>query len=208
MEIKNCKVVLRDFIESDIDDRIYWETVETEWQLWDAPWEYNEGEMFDTIGYRIERLAWLAKEKKKDENRMRWSFQICINDESRKHIGWMNTYHIDDNYRFTRGEGHCAIGIDIPDMSSRRKGYATASWDLFIEYLLSNGVKDIYTQTWSGNVRVIGLMNKLGFEECNRVKGYRMIRGQLYDGLTFKLNKEKYNDFHKKYNFEMESRSY
>ncbi len=23
---------------ADIEDRIYWETVETEWQLWDAPW--------------------------------------------------------------------------------------------------------------------------------------------------------------------------
>lgn len=196
MEIKNHKIILRDFIESDIDDRIHWETVETEWKLWDAPWEYHELEVFDLIGYRIERLEWLAKEKKKDENRVRKSFQICINDESRKHIGWMNSYKIDDNYRFTRGQGHCAIGIDIPDMSSRRKGYATASWDLFIQYLLSNGIEDIYTQTWSGNERVMGLMKKLGFEECNRVNGYRTIRGQVYDGLTFKLNKEKYYDFH------------
>ncbi len=37
------------------------------------------------------------------------------------------------------------------------------------------------------------------FEECNRVSGQRTVRGQLYDGLTFKLNKEKYNDFHEKY---------
>lgn len=196
MEIKNHKVILRDFIESDIGDRIYWETIETEWKQWDAPWEYHEGEVFDSIGYRIDRLAWLSKEKEKDENRMRKSFQICINDESRKHIGWMNSYNIDNNYNFTRGQGHCTIGIDIPDMSSRRKGYATASWGLFIQYLLSNEIEDIYTQTWSGNERVIGLMNKLGFEECNRVNGYRTIKGQLYDGLTFKLNKEKYSDFH------------
>ena len=114
----------------------------------------------------------------------------------------MNSYNIDDNYRYTIGPGNCAIGIDIPDMSSRRKGYATASWDLFIHYLLSNGKKDIYTQTWSGNERVIGLMKKLGFEECNRLKGYRTVRGQLYDSLTFKLNKEKYNDFHIKYEME------
>ncbi len=202
MEIRNHKVILRDFIESDIDDRIYWETVETEWKLWDAPWEYREGEVFDSIGYRIESLKRLAEDKRKDENRMRRSFQICIKDESRKHIGWMNSYNIDDNYRYTIGPGHCAIGIDIPDISSRRKGYATASWDLFIHYLLSNGIEDIYTQTWSGNGRVIGLMKKLGFEECNRIKEYSTIRGQLYDGLTFKLNKEKYNDFHKKYNME------
>lgn len=41
MELKNNLVVLRDFIESDIENRIYWETTENEWQLWDAPWEYE-----------------------------------------------------------------------------------------------------------------------------------------------------------------------
>jgi RimJ/RimL family protein N-acetyltransferase len=194
MEIKNHKAILRDFVESDIDDRIYWENVETEWQLWDAPWEYNENEVFDSDKYRKERLEWLAEEK--DENRMRWSFQVCINDESRKHIGWINAYNIDANYHYITGDGYCTIGIDIPDLPSRGKGYATASWDLFIQYLLSNGVGDIYTQTWSGNERVLGLMEKIGFEECNREYGFRIVRGQLYDGLTFKLNREKYKDFH------------
>lgn len=195
MEIKNDKVILRDFVESDIDDRIYWEIVETEWQLWDAPWEYNE-EDFDSEQYRKERLEWLAKEK--DENMMRWGFQICINDKSRKHIGWCNAYKINDNYEYTKEDGYCTIGICIPDLSSRRKGYATASWNLFIQYFLNNGVEDIYTQTWSGNERVIGLINKIGFEECNREYNFRTIRGQLYDGVDFKLNLEKYKDFHER----------
>lgn len=191
MEIKNDKVILRDFIKFDIEDRIYWETVDTEWQLWDAPWEE---ELFDSDNYRKVCLEGLAKEK--DENRMRLGFQICINDENRKHIGWCNAYRIDDNYKYTKEDGYCTIGVGIPDLSSRRKGYATASWDLFIQYLLNNGIKNIYTQTWSGNERVIGLIKKVGFEACNREYGFRTVRGQLYDGLTFKLNWEKYNDFH------------
>ncbi len=192
MEIKNEKVILRDFIESDIEDRIYWETEETEWQLWDAPWE---DEPFDAEAYRKDCLAWLAKEK--DEQRIRWGFQICINDESQKHIGWCNAYYIDNNYKYTKEEGHCTIGINIPDISSRRKGYGSAAWYLFIQYLLSRGIKSIYTQTWSGNNRVIGLMKKLGFEEVNREQKKRTVRGQVYDGLTFKLNQEKYNEYEK-----------
>jgi RimJ/RimL family protein N-acetyltransferase len=192
VEIKNNKVILRDFIEADIEDEIYWETVETEWQLWDAPWEYDEGEIFNPEEYRRKRLQWLEKEKEKDSNRVRWRFQICINDESRRHIGWCNSYNIDDNYEYVRGTGHCTIGINIPDMASRGKGYATAAWDLFIQYLLSNGVEAIYTQTWSGNERVLGLINKLGFEECGRKHNIRAVRGKLYDGLTFKLNMENY----------------
>lgn len=192
MEIKNSKIILRDFVESDIDDRIHWETIETEWQLWDAPWE-NEEETFDPDQYRRKRLEWLSE--KKDENRVRWGFQICINDESQKHIGWCNAYRIDDSYEYTKEDGHCTIGIGIPDLSSRRKGYATYSWKLFIQYLINNGIKGIYTQTWSGNERVIGLIKKLGFEECSREYNLRTVRGQLYDALTFKLNMIKYNEF-------------
>ena len=195
MEIKNNKIILRDFIESDIDDKIYWETVETEWQLWDAPWENTEEELFDAEQYRRERIEWLAKEK--DENRMRFGFQICINDESRKHIGWCNVYHIDENYKYTKKAGYCTIGIGIPDLSSRRKGYATYSWDLLIQYLFNSGMNDIYTQTWSGNERVIGLIKKIGFEECKREYDFRIVKGMLYDGLTFKLNRKKYSKFRK-----------
>lgn len=127
-------------------------------------------------------MAWLAAEK--DEGRMRWGFQICVNDASRKHIGWCNAYSIDDHYEYTNEDGYCTIGIDIPDLSARRKGYATAVWDLFIQYLLSKGIEDIYTQTWSGNERVLGLIQKFGFEECCRKQGIRMVRGQRYDELN------------------------
>ncbi|MBS6195748.1 MAG: hypothetical protein KH828_09225 [Clostridiales bacterium] len=37
--LSDHKVILRDFLISDIEKRIYWETTENEWQLWDAPWE-------------------------------------------------------------------------------------------------------------------------------------------------------------------------
>lgn len=47
MEIKGQKVLLRDFIKEDIEDRIRWETIETEWLEWDAPWEMEEEEPFN-----------------------------------------------------------------------------------------------------------------------------------------------------------------
>ncbi len=62
------------------------------------------------------------------------------------------------------------------------------------KYALDNGIEGIYTQTWSENIRVIGLMKKLGFEECNCEKGFRIVRGKPYDGLTFKLNIRKYKE--------------
>jgi RimJ/RimL family protein N-acetyltransferase len=191
MQIKNEKVILRDFIESDIEDRIHWELVETEWQLWDAPWE--EDEEFDSEDFRKKLSKKLEKEKCDSE--IRWCFEICINDNSEKHIGWCNAYRIDDDYKYTTEKGYCTIGIGIPDLSSRRKGYATYSWKLFITYFQENGIKDIYTQTWSGNKRVIGLMTKVGFEECSREVNFKLIDGEYYDSLTYKLNEVKFKEF-------------
>ena len=84
------------------------------------------------------------------------------------------------------------MGIDIPAVAARGKGYAFAALKLFIGYLLENGERGIYTQTWSGNVRMIGLAEKLGFEEYRRKKGLRTMAGKPYDGLTFRLNEEKF----------------
>lgn len=39
MEIKYENIILRDMIESDIEDYVRWFTVEREWENWDAPWE-------------------------------------------------------------------------------------------------------------------------------------------------------------------------
>ncbi len=195
MELLNQKIILRDFMEADIEDMIHWETVETEWQLWDAPWEYNENMLkFNPEAYREKALGSLKKLNNKDS--MRRGFQICVNDEGKKHIGWCNSYEISDNFEYTHQGGHCTIGIAIPDLDARHKGYATAAWDLFLYYLLDNGIKEIYTQTWSGNVRVIGLIHKVGFEECNRIINCRNVRGQNFDALTFKLNLVKFRALH------------
>ncbi|WP_346938418.1 GNAT family protein [uncultured Clostridium sp.] len=194
MEIKGESIILRDYIEADIEDDIYWETVETEWQLWDAPWEYEEGEFFDSDKYCKKMLETLNSQK--DKNRIRRKFEICIDNEKKTHIGGCNSYNIDSNYKYTKGHGKCTIGIDICSVNARGKGYATSALKLFIYYLMSNGFNEFYTQTWSGNYRMIGLAEKLGFEECNREDNIRIVRGSYYDGLTFRLNIEKFINNH------------
>ena len=197
MEIRGQKVFLRDLLKKDIEDRIRWETIEIEWMEWDAPWEMEEEELFNPEEYILLMNKRLSN--KQDPNRFRYGFQICINDKTRIHIGWINAYSIDENYCYTNGDGKLAIGIGIPDLDSRRKGYATEAWSLYIKYLLQNGIEDIYTQTWSGNIRVIGLMNKIGFVECARDKNFRIVREESYDGLTFKLDVKRHNQFIKNY---------
>lgn len=191
-----CKdITLRDFKESDIETRVYWETAETEWQLWDAPWEY-EGVTDDERAAKLEKYianmhTWAERARNLSADARRYSFQIETNAE-RKYIGWVSSYCIDDAYNYIDGDGMCAVGIAIPDQTVRGHGYATQALCAFIMYLLDCGENEIYTQTWSGNVRMIGLAQKLGFEECCRKIGICTVRGAQYDGLTFRLNKERF----------------
>ena len=192
-----CKdIILRELIESDIEKRIHWETVETEWQLWDAPWDYeglSEQEKQEELdGYRSDLQKSVERYKNMPEDRI-WSVQIETKDG--RYIGWCNSYDIDDNFEYTEQDGRCTIGINIPDMASRGKGYSYQAWCGFIKHLHANGFSDLYTQTWSGNQRLIHIAEKIGFEECCRKPSIRFVRGEPYDGLTFRLNWEKFNAF-------------
>lgn len=190
------KVVLRDFIEEDIPQRILWETEETEWQLWDAPWEYegqSESEKEISLGRYIETMKeWVKRYESMSPTERRTGFQITADGI---YIGWCNSYRIDEDYNYDPNGRYCAIGIDIPSLSARGKGYAIDTLVTFIDYLLQKGEKSLYTQTWSGNTRMIRLAGKLGFEECRRKKGIRQVRGKRYDGLTFVLDQKRYQKF-------------
>lgn len=183
MYLKGDLVILRDMIVSDIDDRIHWETIDTEWQNWDSPWENGYG--FNEEEYRQRKLKDIKNVDKED---IRYSFEICINDEQKTHIGWVSAYHIDNNYLYTKDMGKFTIGIDIPNINYRNKGYGTEAWNLYIDYILESGIGNIYTQTWSGNIPVIKLMEKLGFIEVDRKYFNREVKNMLYDSITFKLD--------------------
>ncbi|NLY20904.1 MAG: GNAT family N-acetyltransferase, partial [Tissierellia bacterium] len=137
------KVFLRNFRESDIPNMIRWFTIETEWMNWDAPWE-NEINSFNPEEYRKSALKRLNETDCVD--RLKHRLQICINDENEKHIGWVSSYYIDEDYNFTDDEINITIGIAIPDLDSRNKGYATEAWILYINYLIENGNEDVYTE--------------------------------------------------------------
>ncbi len=190
------KIILRDFKESDIEKRIYWDTVETEWQLWDAPWEYDglteEKKKTELETYIVRMREWASEYAAMPEDKKRTKFQICTLGPEEEYIGWCGSYRIDDDYNISESGEKCAVGIDIPERSARGKGYAAAALRLFIDYLLAHGEKEIYTQTWSGNFRMIGLAKKLGFEEVKRKPDLRTVRGEKYDGLTFRLNPQTY----------------
>ena len=188
MEIKFENIILRDMIESDIEDYVRWFTTETEWSKTDAPWEPIESDE------ETERVSWQEYyESVKDlpDDVRRWKFEIEWNG---RHIGWVSSYPIDEHYEWI-GEiqdgqtVYRAIGIDICEPDVWGHGIGTNALRAFINYYFDSGITELYTQTWSGNTRMIRCAAKLGFAECNRYIGIREFEGKTYDALTFRLEK-------------------
>ena len=189
MKIENGNIVLRDMIESDIDDYVRWFTVERVWENWDAPWEKEE------TSEETERKSWteyFRSVKDCPDDALRWKFEIEWNG---RHIGWVSSYCIDENYEWVgkteNGQTfYRAIGIDICEPDLYGKGIGTNALLAFMNYYFENGVSELYIQTWSGNVRMLRCAEKLGFVECDRDVGEREVDGQKYDGLTFKIRRD------------------
>lgn len=182
-------------IASDLADRIRWETIETEWQDWDGPWDY-EGKTPEELAAELEEAVrlWEKRVACPETEEPVLHFEICVNDPARTHIGWCSAYFIDRQCNISEAGERCAVGLAIPPTAARRRGYAAAALSLFLRYLQRCGLTDLYTQTWSGNVRMIGLAEKLGFQECCRKPGLRRVRGAVYDGLTFRLDPDQFSE--------------
>ena len=121
----------------------------------------------------------------------RWKFEI---DWNGRHIGWVSSYPIDENYEWIdeikAGQTvYRAIGIDICEPDVWGNGVGTNALRSFMNYYFENGSSELFTQTWSGNDRMLRCADKLGFVECNRNVGTREVNGKKYDGLTFKIGK-------------------
>ena len=189
MKIELEDMILRDMIESDIEDYVRWFTTETEWMKTDAPWEKENSDA------ETEREAWTAYyESVKDlpDDVRRWKFEI---EWKGRHIGWVSSYPIDENYEWIDEvkDGQTvlrAIGIDICESDVWGNGIGTNALRAFMNYYFENGVDALYTQTWSGNIRMIRCAAKLGFAECSRYVGKREVEGKVYDALTFRLEKK------------------
>ena len=173
------RIILRDMIEADILDYVRWFTEETEWMDFDAPWEECGSTPDEELKSWTEYYE-AVKDLPKDV--IRRKFEIESNG---RHIGWVSRY-TDLDY-IENPDGVPAVGIDIPVVEARG-GAGTEALRLFISYLKDNGFTRVFTQTWSGNKRMLRVAEKLGFTEYARDTELRTVRGEKYDAVTLVLD--------------------
>ena len=173
-------VVLRDMRESDIEDYVRWFVHDTEWMDWDAPWEWSAPAPEDE-----ERRSWAAyyeQVRSLPAGTPRWKYEVDLDG---KHVGWVSAYT--DLEYLDNPDGSPAVGIDLPEQTARGRGVGTEALGQFVRELRSRGYSRVYTQTWSGNARMLRVAEKLGFVELCRRRGHRTVKGEPCDAITLVL---------------------
>ena len=174
-------LILRDMIESDIEDYVRWFTKETEWINWDAPWE---GQFANSREDELKSWTeYYNSVKSMPDHTIRWKYEI---EADGRHIGWICSY-TDLGY-LENEKSIPAIGLDIPVAEDRNKGYGTKAFQMYMDYLRQHGYTSFYTQTWSGNLAMMSVAKKLGFKEVLRKKNLRPVSDKLYDAITYRLD--------------------
>jgi RimJ/RimL family protein N-acetyltransferase len=176
------RVLLRGPRPEDVDALLRWDSVETGWQDWDAPWEGTSiiapGEM---DAARERAVARLESTRQMPPTTL-WG-QLVVGPL----LGWVSHYHHDREKRTT------CVGIDICESLYWGEGLGTEALRLWIGYLFESLDLDrVFMGTWSGNERMIRCAAKCAFVLVDRNDGVREVRGQMYDGLRFELTRERW----------------
>lgn len=197
MELKYREIILRDKRAQDIADEIRWYTQQTQWTLWDAPWEMEaELSQFNPEAFRsaqAEKLSLPAEEPRR-------SLELDTRDGT--HIGSVVSYFIDEAFNWVLAASvrpdlrvFCALGLDICSDCLWGKGLGKQALSAWIQYHLGQGISELYLQTWSGNFRMLRAAEHVGFVLCCRKRGIRQVRGGVYDGLTYHLDLHRFRRY-------------
>ena len=170
--LKGDNIILRSLEITDIDNYIYWYTVDREWEEWDAPWErFN----FDEESIKLFILSKIIEDRK---SKVKKFLQVCTKDGT--HIGWVNAYFLKES------SNKLAVGITLPPTDFRGKGYGREGLILFMNYLKEN-FNPIYMETWTGNIPMMRVGENIGFKEVHREENFWSKDSISYDRVTYKI---------------------
>jgi RimJ/RimL family protein N-acetyltransferase len=189
VRIEGKRIVLRDPRPEDVEARVRWETVEIEWQNWDAPWEGPPPTPVEALTearvkkYAAGIAASIAQPLPSPRKRL-WVERI-----GGPLLGWVNQYHYDPEARVIH------VGICIGESAYWNQGLGTETLPLWIDHLVKElDLTCVRTATWSGNHRMVRCAEKCGFALVERRVGVREWQGRKYDALQFRLTREEWDE--------------
>lgn len=179
MKILGDKIKLREATKEDIDELYYWkyEEKEQEAKKWNGPYIPEESKTKEQY-----RKIWM-----KDNEIFPNVPHSLIIDVKGKMIGSVGSHWFNKNTNWLE------TGIVIYDKDFWNGGYGSEAYRLWIDFLFkSTDLHRLGMSTWSGNVRMTKVAEKIGMKEEARIRRARTVDGEYFDAIKMGILREEW----------------
>ena len=170
------KSILRDPKLTDLESFGYWMQPGHDWQKMDGPYypRPSKKEVTEIL------VKWEQAIKAQNWPDLRQRLVIVDNLKNMV-IGMVNRYWISEETNWP------AIGITIYDSELWGKGFGYEALGIWCQYLFDNEPKFVRLdmRTWSGNIGMMKVAEKLGFTKEAVFRMARIVEGEYYDGVGY-----------------------
>jgi putative hydrolase of HD superfamily len=179
------KVHLRDWIVADLDAYAYWLQPGHRWQELDGPY-YAKTD----LGEIPNVMARIRARIEADNFAVPRQNLIIAEPDSNRLIGQVSRYWISEETHWL------AAGIVIYDPALWSHGYGTDALRLWTNYLFDSfpSIVRLDLQTWSGNIGMMRLADKLGYQLEGRFRKARIVASDYYDALGYGILREEWQE--------------
>lgn len=182
--IEGKKIRLRDWRLEDVETYKAWQRPGHQWQMLDGPYYRSDRDQSEEAA--LELKNWIEKAEFPNPR----SRLVIADLETNKLIGTVSSYWESKETLWL-----CA-GLTVYDPSHWGKGIGWEALGLWIDYLFAmhSKIARLDMRTWSGNVGLIRLAEKLGFVQEACFRKARIVNGKFYDGLGFGILREEWDE--------------
>ena len=180
-------IVLRDWQLDDIDRWRHWMQPGHRWKELDGP--YYPGLTSEEIAQRAITLRAAIAAQSWTEPRQR----LIIAETATNHLLGLVTWSWESQETWW-----LSVGIVLYDSASWGHGFGYRALGLWTDYLFRSlpQIVRLDLRTWSGNLGMMQLATKLGFQKEAHFRKARIVRGDYYDGLAYGILREEWTAQH------------
>jgi RimJ/RimL family protein N-acetyltransferase len=181
IEIIGQKVTLKEASQLDIEDLYYWKFEEKGQaaKKWNGPYIPEP---------KISKEQFQIDWEKDYEIAPNTPKTLIIFVEGRM-IGTVSSYWVDKNTNWLE------TGIVIYEKNYWNGGYGTEAYKLWLDFLFhSTNLHRLGMSTWSGNVRMMKVAEKIGMKEEARIRQARIVNGEYFDAIKMGILRQEWEE--------------
>ena len=180
---KSINLIIRELEMKDLNHYLYWNHPSREFHKFNGPYygRKNEVELRKYIGEIKELLI-------KGESNVLKNKKIIANKDTDEIIGQLNWYWKSEETLWME------VGIVIFNENYWGKGIGYKALMMWIDYIFNQKPQLVRLglSTWSGNLRMMRLAEKLGFLKEAVYRKARIVNNEYYDSISYGILKEEW----------------